>query len=132
MLKNRSLRFKIIFFVIVYILVVGIIGNAFLYVYLLNAVSQKGERLDRAYMEAIRTRISYNLAEVFSLAVVCVNDPAVSLAVSRQERTEQEFIRNSLDAQARLNAFLQANPMNSYIDKLILFDDRGLFVQVLG
>jgi two-component system sensor histidine kinase YesM len=52
--------------------------------------------------------------------------------VSRQERAGQEFIRDSLNAQAQLNAFLQANTINTYIDKLILFDNRGLFVQAMS
>lgn len=129
---NWSLRFKIIFSVVVYILVIGILGNVFLYIYLLDAVSQKGERLDRAHLEAARIQIAQNLEDLFSLAVVCANDPAVSQVVSRQERTGQEFIRDALNVQDRLNAFLQTNRVNSYIDKLILFDDRGLFVQAMG
>ncbi|MDR1251351.1 MAG: sensor histidine kinase [Treponema sp.] len=132
MLKNWTLRFKIIFPVVIYILLIGIIGNVFLYIYLLDAVSQKGERLDRAHLEAVRIQITQNLADVFSLAMVCANNPAVSQAVSRQERAGQEFIRDSLNAQAQLNAFLQANPINAYIDKLILFDNQGLFVQAMS
>jgi two-component system sensor histidine kinase YesM len=129
---NRSLRFKIILAVVMYILVIGIIGNVFLYRYLLNAVSQKGERLDRAHLEAVRIQVTQNLADLFSLAMVCANDPLVSQVVSRQERAGQEFIRDALNAQAQLNAFLQAKRINGYIDKLILFDNRGLFVQAAG
>ncbi|MDR0761088.1 MAG: sensor histidine kinase [Treponema sp.] len=132
MFRDQSLRFKIIFSVVSYILVIGISGNVFLYLYLMEAVSQKGERLDRAYLEAARFRISQNLANVFSLAMVCASDPAVSQAVSRQERTRQELIRVSLNAQNNLNAFLQSNPVSPYIDKLILFNDEGLFVQATG
>ncbi|MDR2479986.1 MAG: hypothetical protein LBD48_11835, partial [Treponema sp.] len=129
MFKNRSLRFKISVSVGVYILVFGIIGNVLLYVYLLGVVSRKAERLDHSYLEAVRLRIERNLADVFSLAVVCANDPAVLYAVSRQERADTGIIRYSLDAQERLNAFLQANPISAYIDKLILFDNHLLFVQ---
>jgi two-component system sensor histidine kinase YesM len=129
MFENRNLRFKIIFFVVIYILVIGITGNVFLYIYLLEVVYQKGELLDRAHVEAVRLRVDQNFDDVFSLAIICANDPAVSQAVSRQERTGQELIRDSLQAQKQLNAFLLANPINSYIDKMILFNDRGVFVQ---
>ncbi|MDR1099040.1 MAG: sensor histidine kinase [Treponema sp.] len=104
----------------------------FLYIYLLDAVSQKAERLDRAHLEAVRIQITQNLADMFSLAMVCANNPAVSQAVSRQERAGQEFIRDSLNAQAQLNAFLQANTISAYIDKLFLFDNQGLFVQAMS
>jgi two-component system sensor histidine kinase YesM len=132
MRKDRSLRFKIVFSVVVYILVIGITGNVFIYKYLLRAVSRKVELLDLAHLEMAKSRINHNFEDVFSLAVVCAHDTAVSRAVSRQERTRRELVRDSLKAQDQMNAFLQANPMNSYIDKLILFDDRGLFVQALG
>jgi two-component system sensor histidine kinase YesM len=132
MRKNRSLRFKIVFSVVVYILVIGITGNVFLYIYLLRAVSRKVESLDMAHLEMVKSRINHNFDDVYSLAVVCAHDTAVSRAVSRQERTRRELIQDSLKAQEQLNAFLRANPMNSYIDKLILFDDRGLFVQAVA
>jgi two-component system sensor histidine kinase YesM len=132
MRRNRSLRFKIVLSVVVYILVIGITGNVFLYIYLLGAVARKVELLDLAHLEAVRARLNHNFSDVFSLAAVCAHAPEVSRAVSRLERTDWELIRDSLRAQEQLNAFLQANPMNAYIDKLILFDDRELFVQAVA
>jgi two-component system sensor histidine kinase YesM len=101
-----------------------------MYIYLLDIVSRKGERVDLAYLEAVGHQIDRNLTDVFSLAEICANDPVVLQAVSRQDR--QAGVRDLLNAQERLHIYLQSNPAGTYIDKLILFDNRQLFVQAVG
>ncbi|GHT73758.1 hypothetical protein FACS1894124_2610 [Spirochaetia bacterium] len=132
MAKNRSLQFKIVSSMVVYFLILGVAGSVLLYNYLLGVVSEKGEHLDRVYLEAVGHRLDRNFEDIFSLAMLCAYDPAVLRVVSRQEREGYEFIRDSLNAQDQINAFLQVAPVGSYIDRLILFDNRGLFVQAAG
>jgi hypothetical protein len=125
--------------VVLYVLVLGIIGNLFLYVYLSSAVSEKAERLDRAYLEAVRQQLDRNFDELFSLAVLCANDPAVIKAVSRSGNGSGALMQDALNAQERFNVFISASPVGSYVDRLILFDSGGvagvagnLFVQATG
>ena len=139
MRKYHSLEFKIIASVVLYILVLGISGNLFLYVYLSRAVSEKAERLDRAYLEAVRQQLDRNFGELFSLAVLCANDPAVIRAVSRSGNGSGALMRDALNAHERLNVFISASPVGSYVDRLILFDTGmsaitagTLFVQATG
>jgi two-component system sensor histidine kinase YesM len=129
MFRKWRLRSKISFSVAAYILVIGVIGNGCLYQFLLAAVSRKAERLDRISLEVVRQRLDRNFADVLSLAALCANDPVVLQTVSQPERTGREFLLDSLNIQERFNMFLRANPMNLYIDKLVLFDNQGLFIQ---
>jgi two-component system sensor histidine kinase YesM len=131
MFKNRGLGFKIVVSVVLYILVIGITGNLFLYLYLSRAVAQKAEHLDRTYLEAIGRQTDRNFGDLFSLAVICANDPAVILAVSRSSGGQSPK-RDALNAQDRLNAFLSASPAGLYVDRLIVFDSGGLFIQAQG
>lgn len=129
MFRKWRLRSKITFSVAAYILVIGVFGNWCLYLFLLEAVSRKAERLDRISLEVVRQRLDRNFADVLSLAALCANDPVVLQTVSQQERQGREFILDSLNVQERLDMFLRANPMGIYIDKLVLFDNQGLFIQ---
>ncbi|MDR1637126.1 MAG: sensor histidine kinase [Treponema sp.] len=129
--EKRGLGFKIVVSVVLYILVIGITGNLFLYLYLSRAVARKAERLDRTYLEAVGRQMDRNFEDLFSLAVICANDPAVTLAVSRGSGG-QSSKRDALNAQDRLNAFLSASPAGLYVDRLIVFDSGGLFIQALG
>jgi two-component system sensor histidine kinase YesM len=131
MLENRGLGFKIVVSVVFYILAIGITGNLFLYLFLSRAVAQKAEYLDRTYLEAVGRQMSRNFADLFSLAVICANDPAVVRAVSRGSGG-QSPVRDALNAQDRLNAFLSASPAGLYVDRLIIFDSGGLFIQAMG
>ncbi|MDR2900382.1 MAG: hypothetical protein LBV20_02525, partial [Treponema sp.] len=132
MFTKTSLRFKIAVSIIVYIAIIGVAGNLFLYFYLQEAVLRKTEQLDHDQEEAVRIQLEENFAHVFSLAVICAADPTVLQLVSRQDRTKREVIAESLNVQEQINAFLRVNPVNPYINKLILFNDEGLFVQAKG
>ena len=132
MLKNASLKFKITLSVVVYIIVIGILGTIFLYINLQEAVIRRSEQLDQAYMEAVRFRLDRNLSNVFSLAATSTVNPLVSDLVSRRDKAEREIILNSIRVQEQMNAFLSASPIGSYVDKMILFNNQGLFVQAHG
>jgi len=132
MFKNRSLRFKITFSVAAFIIVVGGIGNVFLFAYLQDIVFRKTERLDRAHMEAVRIQLERNFENVFSLAAVCASEPEILYLASRKNRTERELILDSLNIQSQINAFLRSSPISPYIDKLILFNNQGLYVYAQG
>ncbi|MDR0600025.1 MAG: sensor histidine kinase [Treponema sp.] len=127
--KAQRLRSKIIFPVIVYILGFGFIGNVFMQLYLLRMILDRAERLDRVYLEAAGIRLDRNISDLFSLGVICANDPVILRAISRRRETAREAVKESLVVQDRLNAFLTANPVHLHIDKLILFNDQGIFAQ---
>jgi two-component system sensor histidine kinase YesM len=129
MFKNRSLQFKISFSVVSYIILIGIIGNVFLFVYLQNIVFEKAEQLDRASVKTVCIQIEKNFQNMFSLAVVCTTEPQILQILSRKNRTGRELILDSLDIQNQINAFLQSSPVGSFINKLILFNGQGIFVQ---
>ncbi|MCL2043138.1 MAG: histidine kinase [Treponema sp.] len=132
MIKNANLQFKIAFTVTAYIVGIGITGNLFLFFYLQEAVSRKSEQLNRAYIQTVCFQLDRNFDNVFSLAALCATEPAVLQLISRDYRQEREIIIDSLGVQDQMNAFLRASPINSYIDKLILFNSQDIFVQAQG
>jgi two-component system sensor histidine kinase YesM len=123
------MRFKITFSVWLYILLIGIAGTVFLYFFLTSALTRKYVQLDAAYLESVRIQVDRNLENMFALAALCSADQAVVRVASRRARNGASYHRDALNAQERLHAFLYANPISASIDKLILFDDRGLFIQ---
>ncbi|GHV43635.1 hypothetical protein AGMMS49546_25810 [Spirochaetia bacterium] len=129
MRESHHLRNKIILTMVLYLTVIGIVVNIFLYTYLLASVSAKAERLDRMNLEAVKTRLDRDFAAIFSLAVLCANDPSVIRVVSRRDRSYQESLMDSLEAQDKMNAYLRVSQAGSYVDKLILSGGEGLFVQ---
>ena len=132
MFKNASLQFKIIFSVIAYIVIIGVSGNVFLFKNLQETVFRKSEQLDRAHAEAARFQIDRHLSNVLSLAAVSASSLDVLQLVFYRDRPEQEMMRRSLAAQERIDSYLMTSPVKAYIDKLILFDRQGLFVQAGG
>jgi two-component system sensor histidine kinase YesM len=127
MRRNRSLQFKITFSVVAYIIVIGVLGNIFLFIYLQDIVFRKAERLDKANMETVCTQLERNFENVLSLAAVCATEPEILYLISKKNRTERELILDSLKIQNQINAFLRSSPISSYIDKLILFNNGGLY-----
>jgi len=127
-----NLRFKIIFFVAVYVIVICIIGNMFLFLQLHKSILSKEERLDITRMDAIRTQIDQDIINVHILAVICSTDPGVLHLGSHRNWTERQVIINSIDVQQHINTFLKTSPVGSFIDKMILFNEDGLFVQAQG
>ena len=97
------LRNKIILSLASYFLVIGIIGNYFLYVYLEKSVFIKAERLDRINLETVKNRLDGDFNALFSLAILCANDPLVMRAVYRREQGSNERLRDALAAQERMN-----------------------------
>ena len=127
-----NLKFKIILFVAVYVIVICIIGNMFLFLQLHKSALGKEEGLDRARMDAIRTQIDQNIANVYILAVICATDSSVLNLGSHRNWDERQVILSSIGVQDRMNNFLRTSPIASFIDKMILFNEYGLFVQAQG
>ena len=132
MFRNSSLRTKIAFAVVGYVVLIGVIGNIFLFIYLEDMVQKKAERLDSAYIKSVRTQMQRSFENVFSLAVVCAKDPEILQLISRKNLTEHETIMDSLNIQSQMNTLLHSSPVNSYINKLILFNNQGMFIQAQG
>ncbi|MDR0563006.1 MAG: histidine kinase [Spirochaetaceae bacterium] len=128
----QRLRNKIILAVALYLMVIGVAGAMFLYTYLFGTVSAKAEQMDRMYLETVKSRLDRNFAELFSLAVLCANDPLVIRAVSRRDLSAKEKLRIALDVQDKLNAYIRVCPANVYINKFILSAGEDLFVQGQG
>ena len=132
MFGTINLRFKIILFVAIYVIVICVIGNMFMFLQLSRSILNKEEELDRTRMYAIRTQIEQNIANVHILAAICATDASVLNLGFHRSWDEQQLILNSIGVQERMNTFLRTSPVGLFIDKMLLFNEHGLFVQAQG
>jgi two-component system sensor histidine kinase YesM len=127
-LLNR-LHKKIIFTVLLYLVTIGIVSNIFLSTYLLKIFSVKAEQLDKTHLETVKDLLDQNFDSFFSLAALCAYDPSVIWTVSRKDQSDRDKMRNALAVQEKLNSYIRASPVNTYVDRLILVGHEDFFVQ---
>lgn len=124
--RTHSLKFKIIVTTLLCTFLVSLAGNLFLSQYLTGIIRQKAERIDQMYLSTIRNQLEDYLSDFQDLAVLCANDLAVSMALAKNDTSS---MRQALNAQARLNAYLEACPEGEYVDKLIAFSTEGHVIE---
>ena len=131
-MRSKTIRFKIIVSIFLYIIIIGGFGNLYLYNYLSRIVTRKAVHLDQIYLDTVQSQIEHNFSEMYNLAVLCASDPSVMRVFNFEDYASPEGVRERLNVQDLFNSYIRSSIINMYVDKLILFNDHGLIVHALG
>lgn len=127
-----GIRFKIVTYAVLCVIAVGLISNLFLYQYMQKIITEKAESVDSLSAQGIAAQLNYDLERVLTLESYCVNSIDVA-QVLRYSSLEGRLARNdALTAQETMNAYLRTSPIDSYINKLFIFNDDGVIVHALS
>lgn len=123
-----GIRFKIILSAALCVVVVGLASNLFLYQYMQRIISDKLTQIDDLNANTINALVDDNLDLVTTLGSYCSSSSAVISALSQ---SGQGSVRTSLQAQDDLNTYLRTLPISNYINKLMVFNDRGVWINAV-
>lgn len=127
-----GIRAKIVTYTVLCVVAVGLISNLFLYQYMQKIITEKVSSIDSLYAQTIAAQLNYGLERVLTLEAYCVNSVDVA-QVLRYGSLEGRQARNyALTAQNTMNAYLRTSPIDSYINKLFIFNDSGVIVHALS
>lgn len=126
--SRHSIKFKIILTTICCMAFVALFCSLFLYHYLTTIIDQKADRIQQIHLTTMGNQLDRYINDVTNLAVMASNDSEVALAL-RSPATGSQKMRQALNAQTRLNLYLNSCPVSTYIDKLMAFNMDGLCIQ---
>lgn len=128
----HSTKFKIISATLLCVVLVGITSNALLYNYLNEIIMEKAERIENWNLETTQRQIEQRLNDVVNLGLLCANDGKVARAMEFTSLNTLLAKRACQSAQETMNTYLRASAQVGYINKLVVFNGSGLFVQGQG
>ena len=123
-----GIRFKIILSAALCVVVVGLASNLFLYQYMQRIISDKLSQIDDLNANTINAQVDDNLDLVITMGAYCSNSSAVISALSQ---SGQGSVRTALQAQDVLNTYLRTLSISNYINKLMVFNDRGVWINAV-
>lgn len=123
--NTRSLKFKIIFFTALCVMLVGVVSNLFLYQYMNGIIMEKAENINTMYLHNIQAQLDTNLQAVHDLANLCANDVDVADLMGRANVDSPENGGAALRIQKLLGTYLQSNAMARYVQRMIVFNENG-------
>lgn len=123
-----GIRFKIILSAALCVVVVGLASNMFLYQYMQRIISDKLSQIDDLNANTINAQVDDNLNLVATLGSYCSNSSSVISALSQ---TDLGSVRTALQAQDDLNTYLRTLPISNYINKLMVFNNCGIWINAV-
>ncbi len=127
-----GLRAKIATYTIVCVIAVGLVSNLFLYQYMQHIIEGKVANIDRLYAQSITDQLDYALERVQTLGFYCANAPDVVAALRNPSLVPHPARNAALSAQDAMNSYLRTSPIDSFINKLVIFNDDGVIVHALS
>lgn len=118
---TKTLRFRLIVVTVLCTAVVSLVGNLALFGYLNNILNQRADRIDEIYLSTLQNQLDEYLTDLNDLAILCSSDYTVSRALS-----PAATMKNAVDAQDRLNAYLATSAAQDYIDVLSVVNGHGV------
>lgn len=130
--KYFGIRSKIVTCTILCVVAVGLISNLFLYQYMHRIIDEKVKSIEGLHANTIAAQLNYALERVLTLDFYCVYSEDVMNAL-RMKSLETIPARNAaLTAQNTMNSYLRTSPIDSYINKLLIFNDSGVLVHAVS
>lgn len=126
--NTKSLKFKIIFFSALCVLIAGVLSNLFVYYYMNGIIINKVESIDSIYLNNIQQQLDANLKEVHDLASLCSYDVDVANFLGKPYTDPSKDGQAALRIQKLLNAYLNSGSVQRYIQRLIVFNEDGVSV----
>ena len=126
-----TLKWKLIFTSVLCTAAVSLFGSLFLYYKMNTMLQQKADRIDDLHLSTLSDQLNEYLEDLSDLGNLCANDVQVVTALEQTGRSAYAM-RQALDAQNRLNAYLASSPLNSTVDQLTVFNTDGRFISGAG
>lgn len=126
-----TLKWKLIFTSVLCTAAVSLFGSLFLYYKMNTMLQQKADRIDELHLSALSDQLNEYLEDLSDLGNLCANDVQVVTALEQTGRSSYAM-RQALDAQNRLNAYLASSPLSSTVDQLTVFNTDGRFISGAG
>jgi len=126
-----TLKWKLIFTSVLCTAAVSLFGSLFLYYKMNTMLQQKADRIDDLHLSTLSDQLNEYLEDLSDLGNLCANDVQVVTALEQTGHSAYAM-RQALDAQNRLNAYLASSPLNSTVDQLTVFNTDGRFISGAG
>ena len=126
-----TLKWKLIFTSVLCTAAVSLFGSLFLYYKMNTMLQQKADRIDELHLSTLSDQLNEYLEDLSDLGNLCANDVQVVTALEQTGHSAYAM-RQALDAQNRLNAYLASSPLNSTVDQLTVFNTDGRFISGAG
>lgn len=127
-----GIRAKIVTYTVLCVVAVGLISNLFLYWYMQRIITEKVASIESLYAQTIAAQLNYGLERALTLEAYCVNSDDVAQALCYSDLESRQARSHALTAQNTMNAYLRTSPIDSYINKLFIFNDSGVIVHALS
>lgn len=126
-----TLKWKLIFTSVLCTAAVSLFGSLFLYYKMNTMLQQKADRIDELHLSTLSDQLNEYLEDLSDLGNLCANDVQVVTALEQTDHSPYAM-RQALDAQNRLNAYLASSPLSSTVDQLTVFNTDGRFLSGAG
>ena len=126
-----TLKWKLVFTSVLCTAAVSLFGSLFLYYKMNTMLQQKADRIDELHLSTLSDQLNEYLEDLSDLGNLCANDVQVVTALEQTGRSSYAM-RQALDAQNRLNAYLASSPLSSTVDQLTVFNTDGRFISGAG
>ena len=122
-----SLKWKLILASVLCTAAVSLFGNLFLY-YRMNAMlTQKAEHINEIHLSTMSDQLNEYLEDLSDLGNLCANDLQVVTALEWRG-TSVSAMKQALEAQNRLNAYLATSPLSDSIYQISAFNTDGRII----
>lgn len=130
--RYAGIRAKIVIYTILCVVAVGLISNLFLYQYMNKIITEKVESIDTLYAKTIAAQLDYALERMQTLNYYCSSSEGVATALEWGSLDTLPARKDALTAQDTINSYLRTSPVDSYVNKLFLFNDNGVIIHALS
>ena len=122
-----SLKWKLILASVLCTAAVSLFGNLFLY-YRMNAMlTQKAEHISEIHLSTMSDQLNGYLEDLSDLGNLCANDLQVVTALEWRG-SSISAMKQALEAQNRLNAYLATSPLSDSIYQISAFSTDGRII----
>lgn len=125
MKQLHSIKFKLIAATLVCVAAVTLFSSLFLYRSMNSIVEQKSSRIQQLYLATMQGQIDKYVSDLVSLVILTANDKKIVSTLAYTSRISSA----TLDAQSRLNLYLNSCPGEQYVDKFLVFSSGGHIIQ---
>jgi len=113
------------------VVAVGLASNLFLYQYMQRIITDKLSQIDSLNANTIAARMDYSLERVTTLLSYCSYSSPVVAALNHQDQGTPAAAGAAILAQESINAYLRTSPIDSYINKLLVFNSSGAYISAV-
>lgn len=122
-----GIRSKIILCTVLCVVAVGLGSSLYLYQSMQRIISDKIAQIDLLNAGTIAARLDDCLAQVQTLQSYCSSSGRVTNALNQAPGTPRA-VAAALSAQNAINVYLRTSPIDSYINRLVVFNEEGVYV----